>query len=213
MASARFCDLLVSFIVGPFSKFATFDDYDATMNDVRREAKRRQSFSEEPKMLILLLITTLWAIVATWMVIKNPLPFPDRGHRLFGVPSRNAQKIVLEIMRESGLPLRFRFRTGPTDQALLWDNTTAIHLLDQSLDLTGNGISIAVRDPESAALAAIERLETEGFTARRVEGAGDAKLPPNHLVVLTSDAFRGWVLVFRRHQLRMPKPTFLSDDE
>lgn len=37
-----------------------------------------------------------------------------------------------------------------------------------------------------------------------MEEITDEILPPNHLVVLESDAFDSWVLVFRRHVLRMP---------
>ena len=58
-------------------------------------------------MLVALLIAaTLWGLLATMVAVRNPFPFPDRGHRLFGVPDHNAQRVVLEILKTAGLPLR-----------------------------------------------------------------------------------------------------------
>lgn len=34
-------------------------------------------------------------------------------------------------------------------------------------------------------------------------------ISPEHMAIVDSDAFRGWVLVFRWHTLRMPRPIFL----
>jgi len=160
-------------------------------------------------LLILLLLTTLWAVVATIMVVKNPLPFPDRGHRLFAVRDERARTLTLSILAQIGLLPRFRFRTGPSDQTLLWDNTTVIHLLDPESGVSGNGISLVVKDPEQSAKQAISILTSAGYTATRLPGI-DGDLPPNHLVIVSSDAFSGWGLAFRRHQLRMPKPTFVE---
>ena len=69
-------------------------------------------------LLILLALTSIWALVATIMVVRNPLPFPDRGHRLFAVPDERARRVTLSILAETGLSPRFRFRTGPSDQTL-----------------------------------------------------------------------------------------------
>ena len=153
-----------------------------------------------------------WAAAATAMLLfRNPLPFPDRGHRTFGVPDTTAQKTVVNVLTKFGLPLRFRFKSGPLDQALLWDNTTVIHFLDPKFDHSGNGISVAVPDPEAAAAWATKQLQAAGYTVQRMEGA-DRDLPPNHVVVLTSSAFLSWAMVFRRHQLKMPQPTFVALD-
>lgn len=164
-------------------------------------------------MLALLIFALFWAVIATIMLVKNPLPVPDRGHRLFGVPSPDARRVVLAILRDAGQSARLRFRTGPTDQTVLWDGATVIHCLDKSDgDFSGTGISIVVRNPEAAAARALQRLRDSGHSAMRLDGV-DADLPSNHLVVITSDAFSGWALAFRRHQLRMPKPQFLAIDE
>lgn len=159
-------------------------------------------------MILLWLLTLAWAVVATWMVIRNPLPFPDHGHRAFGVPNKKAEETVVDILEEAGLKVRFRFRSGPSEHTLFWDNMTDIHRVDSSVQasLSGNGISVVVKDPEAAATRATERLEAAGFLVQRV----DWGLSPKYLIVLTSDAFRDWALVFRRHQLRLPKPIFLK---
>jgi hypothetical protein len=160
---------------------------------------------EEKVMSALLIILAVWAAAATLMVLRNPFPFPDRGHRLFGVPDTTAGDVVLRVLEGVGLPVRMRFRSGPSRQALLWDNTTVINCVDPVLGQSGTALSIAVRDPESAARRATMQLEQAGYKVRRLEGV-DVDLPPNHLVVLTSDAFVDWALAFRLHMLRMPKP-------
>ena len=76
-------------------------------------------------------------------------------------------------------------------------------------DGLGNGISLVVPNPEAAAAHAIKVLTTAGYNADRMPGV-DTDLPPNHLVIITSDALLGLAFAFRRHQLRMPKSNFLS---
>ena len=162
-------------------------------------------------MFALWLFTLLWAVTATAMLLRNPLPIPDRGHRLFGVPDEKAHGALLEIVSRAGLPLRFRFSTGPTVQSLLWDNETVIHLVDSftttAKGLNGNGISLPVADPKKSASVAIRILRAAGFSAELVTGF-DEYLPENHLAMIKSSACLDWVLVFRRHVLRMPKPQF-----
>jgi len=162
-------------------------------------------------MIIAMILLGIWALAATLMLFfRNPLPFPDRGHRTFGVPDTRAQKTVVKILADVGLPLRFRFKSGPLDQALLWDNTTVIHFMDPSFNHSGNGISVVVPDPGLAARKATSQLEAAGYSVQRLEGT-DVELPPNHVVVLTSSAFLSWALVFRRHQLKMPRPNFVTE--
>lgn len=164
-------------------------------------------------MLTIWILTLLWALTATVMVIKNPLPIPDRGHRLFGVPDQRASDITVQILSNAGIPLRFRFKTGPTLQALLWDNQTVIHLVEHEMfertGLSGNGISLPSSNPRQAAEDAIRLLQGAGFSAELVAGFDDY-LPPNHLVIVRSTAFLGWALAFRKHVLGMPKPQFVS---
>jgi len=154
------------------------------------------------------IVTLIWAVIATLLLIRNPLPCPDRGHRAFGVASKEAQKVIVAILRDAGMPLRFRFRSGPSEHALLWDNMTDIHFVDSGASpLPGNGISLAVKDPLQAAARAIERLKAAGFSVQQLEWG----MAPELLTVLTSDAFSSWALVFRRHILRMPPMVIVKD--
>lgn len=154
-------------------------------------------------------LTLIWAIVATIMIIRNPLPFPDRGHRCFGVNSEFARKTVIQILEITGnLKERFTFDAGPTHQTLLWDGHTVINHLDAEASFdgrSGTAISLAVIDPRAAANRAAEILTDAGFTAS-IDESVMQELPPNHLILLQSNAFNGWVMIFRRSILRMPKP-------
>ncbi len=127
-----------------------------------------------------------------------------------------AQRTVVDVLRQVGMAPRFRFRNGPTDQILFWDNTTVIHLLDRGpadlAQLTGNGMSVVVADPEAAAATAIKQLHHAGFTAECIPAAATG-LPPNHLVVVASSAFLEWVLVFRLHNLCIQRPVFVPIHE
>jgi hypothetical protein len=153
---------------------------------------------------------TLWAIAATAMHFRNPLPFPDHGHRAYGVPDERARKAVVKMLEEvTPLRERFTFDSGATHQTLMWDGFTVIHYLDSDIqkarDLTGNGLSVAVDDPQASAKRAVELLQAEGYKAAIIEGI-NYDLPENSLVPVESDAFNGWALVFRRQLIKMPYP-------
>ena len=158
--------------------------------------------------LWLFLFVISWAILVTiFCFYRNPLPFPDRGHRCFAVKGEVAAKITVTILGKVGLPERFTFDAGPTHQTLLWDNTTVIMSLDKSIreqKIPPNGLSVAVSNPKASAKEAAGMLEQAGFTAQIHENVvpemGDK------FVLLESDAFDGWVMVFRRHILALGPP-------
>jgi hypothetical protein len=158
--------------------------------------------------LIWALAASLWALVVTIMLVRNPLPLPDRGHRAYALPSEDARQTVLRVLSEMGLKERFTFDAGPTHQTLMWDGYTVLNHIDENAlelnRLPANAISIPTKDPRSAAEKAASILKAANHTAVIVE-VTDAVLRPNHLIVLESDAFKNWVLVFRRHVFRMPK--------
>src|SRR3989344_1998701 len=159
--------------------------------------------------LWLFLIALVWATAVTmFFLIRNPLPFPDRGHRCFAVPNEQAARVVVTILGKlAGLPERFTFDPGPTHQTLLWDNTTVIIHHDQAIreqGLSPNALSVVVSDPRVSAWAAAALLERAGFTAIvKDDVIPEAK---DKFVLLTSNAFDGWALAFRRHILVMGKP-------
>lgn len=161
-------------------------------------------------LMILLVLLGVWAISATILLFgRNPLPVPDRGHRLYAVPNERARDAALQVFKLAGVRGAVRFRTGPSDQTVLSDNTTTLHILSGDSGQSGNGVSLVVRNPARAAEEAVAILCQAGFSAQRLQTGAVSGLPSDELVVITSDAFTGWALGFRRHQLKLPRPDFL----
>jgi len=163
---------------------------------------------------VLFVLSLLWAIIATIMLLKNPLPFPDNGHRVFGVPDENARAVVVDLLSKiSHLKERFTFDSGEVHQTLMWDGFTSIHYLDPQIqkdgNISGSGLSVPVSDPQSSAEQAVEFLQSAGYEASIIENI-NFDLPPNHLVPVKSNAFNGWALVFRRPLYKMPFPKLRS---
>jgi hypothetical protein len=155
------------------------------------------------------IISTVWAMMVTVMLLRNPLPFPDRGHRAYALPDENARKTVLQVLSEiGGLREHFSFDAGPTHQTFMWDGYTVLNYIDQTdpeiAKLPGNAISLPVKDPRIAAETTVGLLKTSGYQSALHEIIAEG-IPPNTLVVVESDAFKDWVLVFRRHVLKMPR--------
>ena len=165
--------------------------------------------------LWLFLIVLIWAVAVTiFCFVRNPLPFPDRGHRCFAAAGEQpverehaARTIVTILGKLAGLSERFTFDPGPTHQTLLWDNTTVIISHDGDIRAQGlapNALSVVVSDPKASAREAATMLKQAGFTADIKEDI----MPEigDKFVLLASNAFDGWVLAFRRHILAMGKP-------
>lgn len=155
--------------------------------------------------------TLIWALLVTILFFyRNPLPFPDRGHRIFGVPNEKARHDVVELLKKvSALRERWTFDSGEVHQTVMWDGFTSIHYLDpeiqKSRNLMGSGLSVPTNDPQGSAMTAVEFLRAAGYEAKLVEGM-NFDLPPNHLIPVESNAFNGWNLVFRRPLHKMPFP-------
>lgn len=152
--------------------------------------------------LYLFAFVTIWAITMTiFCFYRNPLPFPDKGHRCFAVPDENAAKILLKILDEVGLKELFTFDAGSTHQTLLSDNTTVIIRHNGCPLPEPNGFSVVVEDPQQSGLKAADILEEAGFSTKADHMLG----MEGKIFILESDAFEGWVLVFRKHILKMGK--------
>jgi len=152
---------------------------------------------------ILFVTVSLWAGFVTFcLFVYNPLPFPDNGHRAFAVRDETAAKVVVKILSDFGLSEKFTFDAGPTHQTLLADNMTVIIRHDAGSSLAPNGLSLAVKDPDKSAREVAKSLTDAGFLATVIPLPGMEK----KLVVLTSTAFHGWSMVFRRHILAMGSP-------
>ncbi len=144
-------------------------------------------------------LATIWATITTILIFRNPLPFPDRGHRIFGVADERARAAVVKVIENlSGKRAQFTFDSGNIHQTVLADGYTTIHYIDNNpTDVPPSGISIPVKDPLASAQRAIEMLKADGYTASLVENV-ETGLPPNYLVPVRSNAFQNWALVLRR---------------
>ena len=160
-------------------------------------------------LIIWAVLATVWAIIFTFLFFHNPLPFPDRGHRVFGVKDETTRAVVVKIIEQScGKKSRFTFDSGDIHQTILHDGYTSVHYIDDKPEnIAPCGISIAVKNPLASAQKAIRLLKDEGFQADIIEGI-EMNLPPNYLVPVRSNAFDGWSLIFRRPLLKMPRPKF-----
>ncbi len=152
-------------------------------------------------------LVLVWAIATTtFWLYRSPLPVPDRGHRCFAVADENSAKVVASILVDSGLPPeRFTFDAGTTHQTLLWDNSTVIIWHDKE-EKNPNGLSIAVSNPKETAQKAVNTLLKNGFTSTVKNDLLPPEAGENMLSIVESNAFKGWVLVFRRHVLSMGEP-------
>jgi hypothetical protein len=158
--------------------------------------------------LWLFLIVLIWGAIVTFLwLVYNPLPFPDRGHRCFAVPDEKTAKLVVSILAKFGrLKEHFTFDPEQTHQTLLSDNTTVIISQDEGHNpiLALNSLSIVVSNPKKSAQEAAHLLKTAGFeTYVHLSAMPEIE---GKVVILESDAFLSWVLVFRRHILAMGKP-------
>ncbi len=132
-----------------------------------------------------------------------PLPFPDRGHRLFGVRDEKAAEAVIAVLGENGLTKKWAFDAEPTHQVVMSDNMTVIAWFDEAAsELPKNAISVAVDNPRSSAARAVAILRMKGYKASFIRPMKD--LPDLYLVETDAMPYSG--LVFRKTFWKMPSP-------
>ena len=162
------------------------------------------------KRLGLVMIFLTGVFIGGIVVYIFPVPFPDMGHRLFGVKNEYAAEVLLAILNNfepsrTGLKKSWAFDSGPTHQIVMNDRVTVFAWFDKEADnLSKNAISLAVDNPKLAAVIAKHALQLSGFSAELFEPAKD--LPPDTLVLVETDALLGSALVFRKPFWRMPSP-------
>lgn len=136
---------------------------------------------------------------------RNPLPFPDRGSRIFAAASPEGKEAVVALLARHGVEERFRMDTPGVLRSILWDgtiiNVSTPEVIAQ-LDGASAAIGLVSADPERSAQEAAAFLHERGFHARVVVGVE----PGVPVAFVLTDALVGSAINFRRHVLRMPKP-------
>jgi hypothetical protein len=137
---------------------------------------------------------------------RNPLPFPDRGSRIFAASSPAAKAAIVELLAGQGLKERFQFNTGGVLRSILWDGTIINHSSPEviaKLRSPAASIGLVANEPAKSAEAAAAFLRSRGFEATVVLDA-EPGLP---IAFVVTDAMIGTVLNFRRHVIHLPRPT------
>lgn len=145
---------------------------------------------------IIIAVLSVWAILATLYALYLRSPLNDHGHRLYGVNSQDAQKVLGEIAMEVvGLKRQVTFDIGDSKQVVYDNGSFVLHKMDDER-LSSTAASFVVNDPTSSATLAIDMLQNAGFSA-------ELFIPfPSMLgkiVVVKTNATDGWDLVFRKH--------------
>lgn len=155
---------------------------------------------------VLIVAAVLLATTVAWTAAlasdRNPLPFPDRNYQVFTATSPEAKAALIELLGQHGSTPRFRMDTDDVERAIFWDGTIINYSRPEMFERVGQpaaAIGLVVRDPAASALNAVRHLRDRGFEAAMIEGA-EPGLP---IVFVTTDAFNGTALVFRKHVLRM----------
>lgn len=161
-----------------------------------------------PKWFIALTVIAL-AVLLAWSYLlatdRNPLPFPDRGSRIFTTPSPEAKDAVVALLARHGLKERFQANSSGILRSIMWDGTIINHAPPDVLEKLGNAtasIGLVADDPVASANAAAEFLRSRGFEARVVLDAEPA-LP---IAFVVTNATSGTVLNYRKHVVHMPRP-------
>ncbi len=157
----------------------------------------------------LVLLGLLIAAIVSWAVLvaagRNPLPFPDQGSRIFSASSAEAKEAVVKLLAQYGVRERFQFDSSGIRRSIMWDGTI-INMqppeVYQKLGSAAASIGLVARDPAASAHAAADFLRSHGFEANVVLDA-EPELP---IAFVTTNAFVGTVLNFRKHIIHMPRP-------
>lgn len=158
-------------------------------------------------LLIVILVPMVGIVTWTYLLAtgRNPLPFPDRGSRIFAAASPEAKDAFVALLGKFGLRERFRFDSSGILRSILWDGTiincSPMEVL-LKLDSPSASIGLVTENPEASAQAAADFLRSRGFEARVVLDA-EPELP---IAFVVTNAMSGTVLNFRKHVLHLPRP-------
>jgi hypothetical protein len=148
-------------------------------------------------------------VLAAWTYLlasgRNPLPFPDRGSRIFTTPSPEAKDAIVALLARHGVKERFQANSSGILRSIMWDGTIINHAPPDVLEKLGQAsasIGLVSDDPVASARDAAEFLRARGFEAHVVLDAEPA-LP---IAFVVTNATSGTVLNFRKHLIHMPRP-------
>ena len=159
---------------------------------------------------VLVTVAAFLFLVVAWLILvavsRNPLPFPDRGSRIFSAATPEAKDAVVALLALNGVPERFQFNSRGVLRSIMWDGTIINHPDSGTLEKLGNpssSIGIVARDPEASARAAADFLRNRGCSAEVVLDA-EPELP---IAFVVTNALPGTVINFRKHVIHLPRPT------
>lgn len=162
-----------------------------------------------PKWLVVL-ACVLFVILSVWTCLlasgRNPLPFPDRGSRIFTTPSPEAKEAVVALLARHGIKERFQANSSGILRSIMWDGTIINHASPDVLQKLGHAtasIGLVTDDPVASANDAAAFLRARGFEAEVVLDVEPA-LP---IAFVVTNATSGTVLNFRKHLIHFPSPT------
>ncbi len=151
----------------------------------------------------------LFVVLAAWTYLlaagRNPLPFPDRGSRIFTAPSPEAKDAVVALLARHGIKERFQADSSGILRSIMWDGTIINHAPPDVLQKLGHAaasIGLVTDDPVASANDAAEFLRARGFDAKVVLDA-EPELP---IAFVVTNATSSTVLNFRRHVIHLPRP-------
>lgn len=137
------------------------------------------------------------------------LPLPDRGFRIFVCSSSLAMDVVSQILGREGLAPRWRLNSKHVKRVLMADRFTILNSADpETRAAMGNpaaALAIPVKYPVRSAENAAAWLRLHDYTAT-VNVLPEVPGKPEAMYYVASDAFPGWILIFRYSMLRMGKP-------
>lgn len=136
---------------------------------------------------------------------RNPLPFPDRGSRIFAASSLAGKEAIVALLTEYGLKERFQFNSDEVSRSIMWDGTIINHSsahVSQKLGMAHGSIGLVAKDPVTSANKAATFLRSRGFNAKVVLDA-EPELP---IAFIVTNALSGTVLNFRKHVIHLPRP-------
>jgi hypothetical protein len=154
-------------------------------------------------------VLVVLGLVAAWLGLilagRNPLPFPDVGSRIFTAATPEAKATIIDLLAQYGVRERFQVNTKGVLRSIMWDGAI-INCPDPDvthrLGSPKASIGLVSPDPEQSARQAAAFLRQRGLSAEVVLDA-EPDLP---IAFVTTNAFTGTVLNFRKHVIHMPRP-------